>query len=81
MVAEARGLVAAGRAELILIAQDTTDYGRDLGQPDRLPDLLRAILEGASDVRWLRLMYAYPGHVSDRLIESDGKRPAHLSLS
>ena len=39
IVAEARSLVAAGAQELILIAQDTTDYGRDLGRPDLLPDL------------------------------------------
>ena len=64
--------------ELILIAQDTTDYGRDLGHPDTLPDLVRAILDGTPgpstgdsgrSLHWLRLMYAYPGHVSPRLIE------------
>jgi len=78
IVAEARALVASGAQELILIAQDTSDYGRDLGQPDSLPDLMRAILEGVTDLsvgrpehdlRWLRLMYAYPGHVSPRLID------------
>jgi ribosomal protein S12 methylthiotransferase len=78
IVAEARALVAGGARELILIAQDTSDYGRDLGQPDSLPDLIRAILAGVvdppaaqpgQDLRWLRLMYAYPGHVSPRLIE------------
>ena len=78
LAAEARALVASGARELILIAQDTSDYGRDLGQPDSLPDLMRAILKGATDpsverpeqdLRWLRLMYAYPGHVSPRLID------------
>lgn len=78
IVAEARMLAAGGARELILIAQDTTDFGRDVGQPDMLPDLVRAILAGVSDpllgesgqdLRWLRLMYAYPGHVSPRLIE------------
>jgi len=78
VVAEARALVASGAHELILIAQDTSDYGRDLGQPDSLPDLIRAILAGVADppaeqagqeLRWLRLMYAYPGHVSPRLID------------
>ena len=79
IVAEARALVASGARELILIAQDTSDYGRDLGQPDALADLMRAILagmedpsaeRGEQDLRWLRLMYAYPGHVSPRLIEA-----------
>ena len=78
VAAEARALVASGARELILIAQDTSDYGRDLGQPDSLPDLIRAILVGVTDppavqpgpdLRWLRLMYAYPGHVSPRLID------------
>jgi ribosomal protein S12 methylthiotransferase len=70
VVAEARSLVAAGAQELILIAQDTTDYGRDMGQPDALPALIKSILAATLDLRWLRLMYAYPGHVSDRLIEA-----------
>ncbi len=78
IAAEARALVASGARELILIAQDTSDYGRDLGQPDSLPDLIRSILAGVADpparqpgqdLRWLRLMYAYPGHVSPRLID------------
>ena len=104
VVAEAQALVESGARELILIAQDTTDYGRDCGQPDTLPDLMRAILDGVPSpatnkrstlsggtesksmavarsetghselflgqgLRWLRLMYAYPGHVSPRLIE------------
>lgn len=69
IVAEAQALVAHGAQELILIAQDTTDYGRDLGQPDALADLIPALLAAAPDLRWLRLMYAYPGHVSERLID------------
>jgi ribosomal protein S12 methylthiotransferase len=68
VVAEAQALVAAGAREIVLIAQDTTDYGRDLGRPDALPGLMRAILDAAPDLRWLRLMYAYPGHVSPELI-------------
>ncbi len=70
IVAEAQALVAQGASELIIIAQDTTDYGRDLGRPDALPGLLRAILDATPELRWLRLMYAYPGHVSDALIET-----------
>ena len=69
LVAEARALAASGAQELILIGQDTTAYGRDLGQRDGLPHLVEAILAAVSDLRWLRLMYAYPGHVSQRLIE------------
>ena len=71
IVDEARALVAAGAHELVVVAQDTTDYGRDRGEPNSLARLLAAICERTDDrLRWLRLMYAYPGHVSDALIET-----------
>lgn len=66
---EAEALVRGGALELVLVAQDTTDYGRDLGQPNALADLMLAICRRVPELRWLRLMYAYPGHVSDHLIE------------
>ena len=69
VVDEAASLVASGAHELVVVAQDSTDYGRDRGEPDSLPRLLSAICRRTEDLRWLRLMYAYPGHVSDRLIE------------
>jgi ribosomal protein S12 methylthiotransferase len=69
VIAEARELAARGMRELILIAQDTTDYGHDLGLKDALPNLLESICDAAPDLRWLRLMYAYPGAVSNRLIK------------
>ena len=75
LVAEAQALVRSGARELILIGQDTTDYGRDWGRPDSLPDLMTEILAATPDLRWLRLMYAYPGHVSDRLIEAMASDP------
>lgn len=75
IVAEAQTLVAQGAQELILIAQDTTDYGRDFGAADGLPGLMQAILDATPDLRWLRLMYAYPGHVSPRLIEALASDP------
>jgi ribosomal protein S12 methylthiotransferase len=68
VTADAVELVQQGVQEIILIAQDTTAYGRDRGNRDELPSLLDAILAAAPDLRWLRLMYAYPGHVSRRLI-------------
>jgi ribosomal protein S12 methylthiotransferase len=70
IVDEAQALVAAGASELVVVAQDTTDYGRDWGTPNRLPRLLSAICNRTDErLRWVRLMYAYPGHVSDELIE------------
>jgi ribosomal protein S12 methylthiotransferase len=68
-VAEARELIAAGAVELNVISQDTTDWGKDLpGTPD-LAELLRD-LAGLDGLRWLRILYAYPGHVSDELIRA-----------
>jgi len=69
IVAEARHLVAGGARELILIAQDTTAYGRDLGLQDALPALIERILAGAPALDWLRLMYAYPQQITPRLID------------
>jgi ribosomal protein S12 methylthiotransferase len=70
VVDEANALVQGGAKELVIVAQDTTDYGRDWGEPNSLPRLLAAICNRTSaDLRWVRLMYAYPGHVSDELIE------------
>ncbi len=70
VVDEANALVAAGAKELVVVAQDSTDYGRDWGEPNSLPRLLSALCNRTSDdLRWVRLMYAYPGHVSAALIE------------
>ncbi len=66
---EAQALVGAGVQELILIAQDTTAYGRDRGEQDGLSNLIEDLLRATPDLSWLRLMYAYPGHVSQRLID------------
>jgi ribosomal protein S12 methylthiotransferase len=65
---EARILQDAGIQEINLIAQDVTDYGSDLGMKDALPDLLEKIHKAAPGIPWVRLLYAYPGAVSDRLI-------------
>lgn len=66
---EARELVDQGVRELILIAQDTTAYGYDRGEREGLAMLIEEILRVAPELRWLRLMYAYPGRVSNRLID------------
>jgi ribosomal protein S12 methylthiotransferase len=72
---EVEELVAAGVREIVLIAQDTTAYGRDLDLSDALPDLLRAIVGAAPQLDWLRLMYAYPQHVTERLIQAMAELP------
>ena len=64
---EAEDLAARGAKELVLIAQDTTGYGRDLYEDYELADLL-ADLGKIEGVKWLRLMYCYPDKVTDRLV-------------
>lgn len=66
---ETRRLRDAGVRELILIAQDTTDYGHDLGIKDGLAILLEQLTASVPDMDWIRIMYAYPGYVTDRLID------------
>jgi ribosomal protein S12 methylthiotransferase len=75
VIAEAHQLAAQGVRELILIAQDTTDYGHDLGLRDALPNLLESICGAAPQLKWLRLMYAYPGAVSDQLLNVMATHP------
>ena len=55
--------------EIILIAQDSTAYGRDLGMRDGLPLLLKELAKSIPNVPWLRVMYTFPGAVSDDLIK------------
>jgi len=69
ILAEARRLRDAGVRELVLIAQDTTDYGHDLGMKEGLATLLEQLTETVPDLDWIRIMYAYPGYVTDRLID------------
>lgn len=77
IVAEAKRLEAMGLQEVILIAQDLTDYGHDLGLKDGLATLLDRLTTETA-IPWVRLMYAYPGAVTDRLIEMMATRPQIL---
>lgn len=70
LVAQARRLAGEGVRELVLVAQDSTAYGRDLGMRDGLPDLLERLAEKAPDIPWIRVMYSYPGHISRRLVKT-----------
>ncbi len=78
VVREAVFLQEQGIRELILIAQDTTDYGYDLGLKDGLAHLLDAMVAAAPELPWIRVMYAYPGYVTPRLIETMAKHPQIL---
>jgi len=69
VIAEAEELVSAGAVELNVIAQDSTNYGRDLKIKNGLPALIREF-EKIADLAWLRLMYLYPTGIDGELIET-----------
>lgn len=68
LVREATALEQAGAKELNLVAQDTTAYGRDLSPPLELADLVERLLAETS-IPWIRILYAHPANVTDRLID------------
>lgn len=69
IIREAKLLRDEGVREVILIAQDTTDYGSDLGIKNGLAKLFTSLVKEIPDIDWLRLLYAYPGYVTDELID------------
>ena len=69
ILAEARILQARGVHEINLIAQDTTDYGYDLGMINGLVYMLKKLTAAVPYIDWIRVMYAYPGFITDELIE------------
>lgn len=99
ILADARWLAECGVQEIILIAQDTTDYGHDLSlstggrgaspfparqggrggkSHEELVDLLARLVTAVPEVPWIRLMYAYPGRITERLIETMARHPQIL---
>jgi ribosomal protein S12 methylthiotransferase len=70
IVAEAVQLAQLGVKELVLIAQDTSDYGHDRGEKDGLAKLLEQLVAAVPGLPWIRIMYAYPGYVTPRLMET-----------
>lgn len=65
---EARGLAQNGVKELILVAQDTTLYGVDIYGRPMLPELLKRLCE-IGGIKWIRVLYCYPEHVTGRLLD------------
>lgn len=68
IINEAEVLAEKGCREIMLIAQDVTEYGRDLYGRLRLPELLRALCR-IDGLKWIRLMYCYEDKITDELIE------------
>ena len=77
LIDEAKALAASGVKELILIAQDTTNYGADLYGKLRLPELLDALCE-IDGIEWIRMLYCYPDKITDELIETMARQPKVL---
>ena len=69
LVREAEELAEKGVKELILVAQETTLYGKDLYGEKKLPELLRR-LSSIPGIQWIRLQYCYPEEITDELIET-----------
>ena len=67
LIIEAEHMIGSGVREINLIAQDTTMYGRDLGQDICLEDLMERLLQ-ISGVEWIRMLYGHPLRISDRLL-------------
>lgn len=74
IIEEARNLAAQGVKELVLIAQDSSRYGEDLGEVDALAALIRALGE-IEEIDWVRVMYAYPTHISDAFLAAIAETP------
>jgi len=74
IVAEAHQLAEEGIKELILVAQDSSRYGEDLGKNDALAQLLRELSQ-TDGVEWVRVMYTYPTHISDAFLDVLASEP------
>jgi len=74
LVKEAKDLADKGVRELILVAQETTLYGKDLYGRKALPELLKA-LAAIDGVYWIRIQYCYPEEITDELIEAIRTEP------
>jgi ribosomal protein S12 methylthiotransferase len=74
IVAEAQQLAEEGVKELILVAQDSSRYGEDLGKDDALAHLLRE-LSHTDGIEWVRVMYTYPTHISDGFLDVLASEP------
>ena len=68
IVAEVKALAAKGVKEIVLIAQDTTNYGHDIYGKPQLAKLLKELCR-IEDIKWIRTLYSYPRFFSDELID------------
>ena len=74
IIAEVHQLAEEGVKEIILVAQDSSRYGEDLGKQDALARLLRE-LSHVDGIEWVRVMYTYPTHISDAFLDVLAEEP------
>jgi len=74
LIEEATALAQNGVKELILVAQDTTLYGYDRFGESRLPQLLERLCE-VDGIEWIRMLYCYPEHITDALLDVMARQP------
>ena len=74
VIAEAQQLAEEGVKELILVAQDSSRYGEDLGKADALARLVRELAR-TDGIEWIRVMYTYPTHISDGFLDALAEEP------
>jgi ribosomal protein S12 methylthiotransferase len=77
VIDEAKRLAQSGVREVVIVAQDTTYYGRDIYGESRLADLLEQ-MNKIESIDWIRLMYFYPMYIDDRLIQTINDSPRIL---
>ncbi len=68
LIIEAEGMACEGVKEVNLVAQDTTQYGKDLEGDVGIEDLLERLIH-VEGLRWIRLLYCHPERISDRLLD------------
>jgi ribosomal protein S12 methylthiotransferase len=71
-------LLEQGVREVVLVGQDTTRYGRDVGTRDGLAELLERVTDTYPELPWVRVMYAYPRHLTEHLLQVMAERPQVL---
>ena len=75
IVKEVKGLDAQGVKEINIIGQDITAYGMDIYRQKSLSRLLKELVAVCKNIEWIRLLYAFPAHVTDELIELIAQEP------
>ena len=78
IVAETRSLAARGVKEIVLIAQDTTMYGRDLYGEPKLAELLDELCK-IDGIEWIRMLYTYPDLITDELLDTMARQEKVLN--